>query len=125
MKLFNVQDDAIHATIRNSFAPKFQPHLREGKLYSLTNFRVAEYKTNDNYRPIKNNNKIVFLLTAIIKELEETEITISRHKFDFVDYKTIIQRIDNNVNLTGTLLLKVYFWNKNLSNKNLIQLYLL
>ena len=42
MKLFNVQDDAIHATIRNNFAPKFQPHLREGKLYSLTNFRVAE-----------------------------------------------------------------------------------
>jgi hypothetical protein len=98
-----------NATIRNNFAPKFQPHLREGKLYSLTNFRVAKYKTNDNYRPIKKHNKIVFLLTTIIKELEETEITISWHKFDFVDYKTIIQRIDNNVNLIGTLLTKSLF----------------
>ena len=104
LDLFYLQDDALHATIRNIFANKFKPLLQEGQLYSLSNFRVAEYKDKDNYRPIKNENKIIFLLTTFIKELEETEITISRHKFDFVDYNTIVKRIDNNVHLTGTFL---------------------
>jgi hypothetical protein len=104
LDLFYLQDDAIHATIRNIFANKFKPLLQEGQLYSLSNFPVAEYKDKDNYLPIKNENKIIFLLTTFIKELEEIEITISRHKFDFVDYNTIVKRIDNNVHLTGTFL---------------------
>ena len=96
LNLFYLHDDAIHAAIRNIFPTKFKPLLREGQLYSLSNFRVAEYKDKDNYRPIKNENKIIFLLTTFIKELEETEIIIPRHKFDFVDYKTIVEHIDKN-----------------------------
>ena len=104
LNLFYLHDDAIHAAIRNIFPTKFKPLLREGQLYSLSNFRVAKYKAKDNYQPIKKENKIIFLLTTLIKELEETEIIISRHKFDFVDYNTIIERINNNVHLKGIFL---------------------
>ena len=124
LNLFYPQDDAIHSTIRNIFANKFKPLLREGQLYSLSNFRVVEYKAKDNYWPIKKENKIIFLLTTFIKELEQTEITISRHKFDFVDYNTIVERIDNNVHLTGTFLTRnIVFFNMYLCPKILIRLY--
>ena len=47
--------------------------------------------------------KINFLRTIVIEELKEAEITISQHKFEFVDYKIIVDSFDNNKQLTGSL----------------------
>ncbi|KAK7831511.1 hypothetical protein CFP56_027268 [Quercus suber] len=46
--------------------------------------------------------KINFLRTTVIEELKEAEVTISRHKFEFVDYRTIVDRFDNNKQLGPT-----------------------
>ena len=53
---FNYQDDTIHATIQKNNIKKFQTQLREGQLYSLSNFRVDTYKEKDSYRPISKEN---------------------------------------------------------------------
>ena len=82
---------------------KFQEQLQEGQLYSLSNFRVDTYKEKDSYRPISKDKKIKFLRTTVIEELKEAEITISRHKFEFVDYKIIVDRFNNNKQYTGSL----------------------
>ena len=100
---FKYQDDTIHATIQKNNVKKFQEQLWEGQLYSLSNFRVDTYKEKDSYRPISKDKKIKFLCTTVIEELKEAEITISQHKFEFVDYKTIVDRFDNNKQLTGSL----------------------
>ena len=100
---FNYQDDTIHATIQKNNVKKFQEQLREGQLYSLSNFRVDTYKEKDSYRPISKEKKINFLRTTVIEELKEAEITISQHKFEFVDYKTIVDCFDNNKQYTGSL----------------------
>ena len=101
---FKYQDDTIHTTIqKKNNVKKFQEQLREGQLYSLSNFRVDTYKDKDSYWPISKDKKINFLRTTIIEELKEAEITISQHKFEFVDYKTIVDRFDNNKQLTGSL----------------------
>ena len=100
---FKYQDDTIHATIQKNKVKKFQEQLREGQLYSLSNFRVDTYKDKDSYWPISKDKKINFLRTTIIEELKEAEITISQHKFEFVDYKIIVDSFDNNKQLTGSL----------------------
>ena len=100
---FKYQDDTIHVTIQKNNVKKFQEQLWEGQLYSLSNFRVDTYKEKDSYRPISKDKKIKFLCTTVIEELKEAEITISQHKFEFVDYKTIVDRFDNNKQLTGSL----------------------
>ena len=101
--LFKYQDDTIHVTIQKNNVKKFQAQLREGQLYSLSNFRVDTYKEKDNYRPISKDKKVNFLRTTVIEELKEAEITISQHKFEFVDYRTIVDRFNNNKQLTSSL----------------------
>ena len=101
--LFKYQDDTIHETIQKNNVKKFQAQLREGQLYSLSNFWVDTYKEKDSYQPISREKKINFLCTTVIEEVKEVEVTISQHKFEFVDYQTIVDRFDNNKQLTGSL----------------------
>ena len=44
-----------------------------------------------------------FLIATKIKELKETEITIPRHKFEFVEYDTILQHFNKHVQLSSIL----------------------
>ncbi|KAK7823504.1 hypothetical protein CFP56_035409 [Quercus suber] len=101
--LIDEQDDTIHTTIQKNNVKKFQAQLREGQLYSLSNFRVNTYKEKDSYRPISKEKKINFLRTTVIEELKEAEVTISQHKFEFVDYQTIVDRFNNSKQLTDII----------------------
>ena len=74
---FKYQDDTIHATIQKNNVNKFQQQLREGQLYSLSNFRVDTSKEKDSYWPISKDKKVNFLRTIVIEELKEAKITIS------------------------------------------------
>uniref|UniRef100_A0A2N9FJU1 ATP-dependent DNA helicase n=1 Tax=Fagus sylvatica TaxID=28930 RepID=A0A2N9FJU1_FAGSY len=101
MILIDEQNNAIHAVIRKNVAKKFKHLLQEGQLYALSNFQVDT--CNATYRPIHAEKKIIFLLTTKIKELEETEISIPSHKFEFVDYDTILQRFNKHVQLSDII----------------------
>ena len=101
--LFKYQDDTIQTTIQKNNIKKFQAQLREGQLYSLSIFRADTYKEKDSYRPISKDKKINFLRTTVIEELKEVEITISHHKFEFVDYRIIVDCFDSNKQLTSSL----------------------
>ena len=79
-----LQNNAIHAIIRNNIAKKFKPFLQEGKLYELSYFQVVD--GNALYRPVDNDFKIMFTLKTSIKEIKEIDVDIPRHKFEFVDY---------------------------------------
>ncbi|KAL4615581.1 hypothetical protein ACB092_07G136500 [Castanea dentata] len=103
MVLIDEQDDTIHATIQKNNVKKFQTQLREGRLYSLSNFQEDTYKGKDSYWPLSKEKKINFLRTTVIEELKESEVTISQHKFEFVDYQTIVDRFGNNKHLTDSL----------------------
>ncbi|KAK4596775.1 hypothetical protein RGQ29_014707 [Quercus rubra] len=89
MILIDEQNNAIHSTIHKNISKKLKPFLKEGQLYALSNFEVGT--CNEFYRPIQNEHKIIFLPTTNIEELTETEVIIPHHKFEFVDYNTIIQ----------------------------------
>ncbi|KAK7849561.1 hypothetical protein CFP56_002756, partial [Quercus suber] len=94
-----LQNNSIHAIIRNNIAKKFKPLLQEGKLYELSYFQVVD--GNALYRPVDNDIKIMFTLKTSIKEIKETDVDIPRHKFEFVDYNKIHQRVNKHVQLSG------------------------
>ncbi|KAK7851872.1 replication protein a 70 kda dna-binding subunit b [Quercus suber] len=101
MILIDEQNNAIHSTIHKNISKKLKPFLKEGQLYALSNFEVGT--CNEFYRPIQNEHKIIFLPTTNIQELIETEVNIPHHKFEFVDYNTIIQRLNNHVQLSDII----------------------
>ena len=53
------------------------------------------------YRPIDNDIKIMFTLKTSIKEIKEIDVDIPRHKFEFVDYNKIHERVNKHVQLSG------------------------
>ena len=86
--VFDLQNNAIHSTIHKNISKKLKPFLKEGQLYALSNFEVGT--CNEFCRLIQNEHKIIFLPTTNIQELIETKVNIPHHKFEFVDYNTII-----------------------------------
>ena len=84
-----MQNNAIHSTIHKNISKKLKPFLKEGQLYALSNFEVGT--CNEFHKPIQNEHKIVFLQTTNIQEFIEVEVKIPHHKFEFVDYNTIVQ----------------------------------
>ncbi|XP_050262353.1 uncharacterized protein LOC126706841 isoform X2 [Quercus robur] len=101
MILIDEQNNAIHSTIHKNISKKLKPFLKEGQLYALSNFEVGN--CNEFYRPIQNEQKIIFLPTTNIQELTETEVNIPHHKFEFVDYNTIVQRLNSHVQLSDII----------------------
>ncbi|KAK4593214.1 hypothetical protein RGQ29_017377 [Quercus rubra] len=99
MILIDEQSNSIHAIIRNNIAKKFKPLLQEGKFYELSYFQVVD--GNALYRPIDNDIKIMFTLKTSIKEIKEIDVDIPRHKFEFVDYNKIHERVNKHVQLSG------------------------
>ncbi|KAL4603640.1 hypothetical protein ACB092_10G139000 [Castanea dentata] len=99
MILIDEQNNAMHAIIRTNIAKKFKPLLQEGKLYELSYFQVVD--GNALYRPVDNDFKIMFTLKTSIKEIKETNVDILRHKFEFVDYNKIHERVNKHVQLSG------------------------
>lgn len=94
-----LQNNSIHAIIRNNIAKKFKPLLQEGKFYELSYFQVVD--GNALYRPVDNDIKIMFTLKTSIKEIKEVDVDIPRHKFEFVDYNKIHERVNKHVQLSG------------------------
>ena len=99
IKLMHLQNNSIHAIIRNNIAKKFKPLLQEGKFYELSYFQVVD--DNALYRPVDNDIKIMFTLKTSIKEIKEIDVDIPRHKFEFVDYNKIHERVNKHVQLSG------------------------
>ena len=94
-----LQNNSIHAIIRNNIAKKFKPLLQEGKFYELSYFQVVD--GNALYWPVDNDIKIMFKLKTSIKEIKEIDVDIPRHKFEFVDYNKIHERVNKHVQLSG------------------------
>ena len=67
-----MQNNSIHAIIKNNIAKKFKPLLQEGKFYELSYFQVID--GNALYRPGDNDIKIMFTLKTSIKEINEVDV---------------------------------------------------
>ena len=89
----------MHASVRKHLVPRFEERVREGLVYSLRNLKVAI--NTYPYRPLASNLKIVFLATTAVQELEESDVSLPRHGFEFVNQSVLQKRANDPTVLSG------------------------
>ena len=89
----------MHATIRKILVTSFRHMLSEGFLYSVKNLKVV--LTPDEYIPLSNQYKIIFLVITSLKRLKEGIVKIWINGFQFVSSTLIILRVNDNTIISG------------------------
>ncbi|XP_074374797.1 replication protein A 70 kDa DNA-binding subunit B-like [Apium graveolens] len=88
----------MHAAIRKHLVSRFKHRVSEGLVYSLKNVRIAVNALQ--YRPLASNQKLLFLPTTEIVQLDEGVISIPRFGFQFVDLPKLQERADDVTTLS-------------------------
>lgn len=97
-----MQNDRIHAFIPGTIAEKVEEEIKVGKIYSIFNFMVKDYKPEDRFRCIENDRQIIFTSFTKVEELHDNDSLISDNVFDFYDLSDLKQIANKNIYLTGT-----------------------
>lgn len=99
-----MQNDRIHAFVPGTLAGKNEYDVIVGKVYSIFNFSVKEYRAEEKFRCIQSNKQIIFTTYTKVKEIDDNGTFIEQNMFDFFDLSDLKQMANKNVYLTGTLL---------------------
>jgi len=83
---------------------QFEGQLIEGKVYALSDFTVDD--TRESYMTCSNEFTIYFGRQIVVNEIEGDIDSIPLHSFEFIDFKNLRSRCDDNSILTGR-----FFWN--------------
>ena len=92
---------------------KFNDILHEANLYTIYNLRIIS--TSDAYKPLKRIFKGLFLLTNVVKKINNISISIPLYYFEFGSMETLAQRMDDREVLASTTLFFFQIYNKFMS----------
>lgn len=109
-----LQGTHIKASILKHLIPKFSDYIEEGRVYTLTSFKVEEQK--ESYRPVSNIYKILFIPETSIKREDSDFPTIKDHKFDFVPYTDVKSRQGNDLYLSGMFFVTINLHSLQINN---------
>ncbi|WCJ37757.1 hypothetical protein M5689_018861 [Euphorbia peplus] len=101
MILIDEQENSIHAFVKRPQVDKFKAKLDEGEIYIIKNFKIVN--EHPRYKPIDNDNKLLFIQTTHAKLMEESPPNIPLHRFNFVLEDEIQRRSGNNILLTDVI----------------------
>ena len=104
-----MQGTPLHITVRKNMIPNFTHMLKEGKVYSIKNLKIAA--ANEKYRPLKGTLKGLFLLTTILKEINDPVNNIPQQYFEFASLQTISERVGDKNILTGNIINNYFILN--------------
>ncbi|EEF34337.1 conserved hypothetical protein [Ricinus communis] len=93
MILIDEQEILILAIVRKNLINRFKS-LLQGAIYIIKNPKVSE--TFGDYRPVKNNLRVYFLLIITLEEVQDSTTKIPRHGFEFANLETIDGRVDQD-----------------------------
>lgn len=96
-----MQETKIHAFIPAKSADQHDLDLRLGKICIITNFMVQEYKQEEKFRPVHNDNQLVFSNSTRIKVLDDKDKDFPTDSFDFYDHSELKELANNTPFLLG------------------------
>jgi hypothetical protein len=88
------QEDVIYASIWKSLIEYYKQHLKEGCVYSITNFKVQQATM---YHPINNYIKIVLAYNTNLKELKADLNIHPNYYFDFATRDIMLERENKEI----------------------------
>ncbi|KAF5735395.1 hypothetical protein HS088_TW15G00897 [Tripterygium wilfordii] len=124
--LVDNQAMAIQGSIRKEDAARMKELIKEGQIYTFSNFIVTAAKKN--FRVCHHKLMIRLGTWSIIKEIMDHQLHIPNHSFSLIDDKELESRLYNDMYLTDivghlTSVTKVsyaYVNGRNVTKKNLI-----
>lgn len=75
--------------------------LALGNVCSITNFDVEMYKSDDKFRTVMHEYRLIFGEDTKVKHLDEKEAKLPDDTFDFYDHDDLLKIANENVYLTG------------------------
>nr|XP_017245331.1 PREDICTED: replication factor A protein 1-like [Daucus carota subsp. sativus] len=93
MILIDEKENLMHASVRKHLVPRYADRVLEGRVYSLRNLKVTTNMYP--YRPLASDVKLLFLATTAVQELQESDVSIGRYGFEFVN-QTVLQSRAND-----------------------------
>ncbi|KAK1667306.1 hypothetical protein QYE76_055465 [Lolium multiflorum] len=99
--LIDDQGETMQARVLPNDIELFEERLVEGKVYALSDFTVQE--TRESYMSCSNYWTIYFRRKTVVNEIEGDIDSIPLHSFEFVNFKDLHSRRDNNSLVTDVL----------------------
>ena len=86
----------MHASIARNIAHKFKDILKEGKIYTITDFMVS--KNKEKFSVVEKNALMLnFYATATVKEVANDDDKIPHHIFEFVNFEDLPNQCGKDV----------------------------
>ena len=89
----------MQARVYHRDTVQFKELLVEGKVYAVSDFEVKE--TTGSYMSCSNEWTMYFTEETVVNEIEEDIDSIPLHSFEFVKFKDLRSRCDQESLLTG------------------------
>ena len=96
----------MHASVRKHLVPRYADRVLEGRVYSLRNLKVTTNMYP--YRPLASDVKLLFLATTAVQELQESDVSIGRYGFEFVNQTVLQSRANDPTVLSGITLFSFF-----------------
>ncbi|KAK1396663.1 hypothetical protein POM88_006526 [Heracleum sosnowskyi] len=90
------QDSRIHAFISEKLSDGFAEDLKEGQVYTLSNFKVHKYKGDENNRVVRNEMHIYFENQTKLKKIDTDVPLIKKYAFDPFGLQDIPKFVNDN-----------------------------
>ncbi|KAK1351309.1 hypothetical protein POM88_054473 [Heracleum sosnowskyi] len=75
----------MHAFVPGMIADEYEQKIQVGKIYYIENFTIKNYRTEDKFRCVRNENQIIINNDTILEPLEENQASIERCWFDLYE----------------------------------------
>ncbi|KAK1355407.1 hypothetical protein POM88_048663 [Heracleum sosnowskyi] len=99
--IFLDDDSHIHAYAGMDFVGEIKETPKEGNIYAISNFNVADSKPN--YSVVRNKKIIYFLKNTCMQLIKEDDEMILKHKFELVAFNSLKSRIRDTKYLTDVM----------------------
>ncbi|KAK1374953.1 hypothetical protein POM88_031146 [Heracleum sosnowskyi] len=90
------QSCRIHAFMSENLCHGFAEELKEGQLYSLSNFKVHEYKGDESNRCLRNENHIYFDNQTKFQKIVTYVHLMKEYAFDLFDLQVVPKILNDN-----------------------------
>lgn len=96
-----MQENKIHAFIPAKNADQHDLDLRNGKICIITNFDVQPYKIEEKFRPVHNDNQLIFTNTTRIRVVEDLASNFPADSFDLYEHSELAALANKSPYLLG------------------------
>nr|XP_017250902.1 PREDICTED: uncharacterized protein LOC108221542 [Daucus carota subsp. sativus] len=96
MLLIDDSNSRIHAFANSKYCEDLIKEIKEGKIYTISNFKVKDYLGDEKFRAARNKRHIFFTPHTQFKECNSLGLQIENYAFDLFHFDEIEKLADDN-----------------------------